>query len=97
VVLLYFWHREPSQSTPPAERLVGAARHDLGLRGLSGLIAPRSMEPKTQAEVLRRIKEGDEIIYRILALGQKDGTLRVPDRVIVCHALFGSLNWIKVV
>jgi AcrR family transcriptional regulator len=44
-------------------------------------------------EVLDRITEADRILYRIIRLGEKDGTLAVPDRVVAYHAIFGSLNW----
>jgi AcrR family transcriptional regulator len=58
------------------------------------LLNSRHLEEQTHDEVAGRIAEGDEIIYRIFNSGQKDGSLRVGDRVITVHALFGSLNWL---
>lgn len=56
-------------------------------------VPTRVMEAASRANVEARIKEADEIIYRILASGEQDGTLRVNDPLVVNHALFGSLNW----
>jgi AcrR family transcriptional regulator len=56
-------------------------------------VPTRVMEPDSRANVEARIKEADEIIYRILACGEQDGTLRPADPLVVNHALFGSLNW----
>jgi AcrR family transcriptional regulator len=56
-------------------------------------VPTRVIEPESRANVEARIREADEIIYRILACGEQDGTLRVIDPLVVNHALFGSLNW----
>ena len=56
-------------------------------------VPTRVMEPASRANVEARIKDADEIIYRILASGEQDGTLRISDPLVVNHALFGSLNW----
>jgi AcrR family transcriptional regulator len=58
------------------------------------LLNTREFETKTQAEVVKRIAEGDEILYRVLVSGQKDGSIAEADRITTLHALFGSLNWL---
>lgn len=57
------------------------------------LLSSRHFESKTLADVNRNIREADEILYRILSSGQKDGSIVVHDRTIVMHAMFGSLSW----
>jgi AcrR family transcriptional regulator len=39
-------------------------------------------------------REANALIYKVLAEGKADGTLRVDDSTIFLHTLFGSLNWI---
>jgi len=53
----------------------------------------RTFDARSRADIQARIDEADEMLYRIIAAGEKDKTLSVPDRVVVYHALFGSLNW----
>jgi AcrR family transcriptional regulator len=51
-------------------------------------------EPDSRVEVVKHIEEADRIIYRVLAEGERDGSLFVPDATVVLHTLFGSLNWV---
>lgn len=53
----------------------------------------RLFSRESHREVLDRIDEADRILYRIIREGERDGTLNVPDRIVVYHAMFGSLNW----
>jgi AcrR family transcriptional regulator len=53
----------------------------------------RMFSRENHREVLDRIDEADRILYRIIRLGEKDGTIQVPDRIVAYHAIFGSLNW----
>jgi AcrR family transcriptional regulator len=50
-------------------------------------------EPAARAEVEQRIKEADGFIYAIIDEGISDGTLKIVDRAVALHTLFGSLNW----
>jgi hypothetical protein len=57
------------------------------------LVPAGSMAPDSRALVYARVKEANQILYRILEAGRKDRSLAIPDTVIAAHALFGSLNW----
>ena len=53
----------------------------------------KSIDPASFAPVESRIREADQILYKVLEEGVNDGSLIVTDRTVVMHALFGSLNW----
>lgn len=59
------------------------------------LMRPHKLESKYRQQIVARNRTANEIIYGILELGVKDGSLVVPEPTIVLHALFGSLNWIS--
>jgi AcrR family transcriptional regulator len=58
------------------------------------LIPARALERSSRAQVEVGIEEGAQMLYRVFALGEKDGSLIVPHPVVASNALFGSLNWI---
>lgn len=57
------------------------------------LVPPRSMEPDSRGKIYARVEEANQIIYRLLQAGRKDGSLVFADPVVAAHTLFGSLNW----
>lgn len=59
------------------------------------LIANREIGEKGRIEVEARTDEANQILYRLLDQGKREGSMMVPDRVVACHALFGSLNWMS--
>jgi AcrR family transcriptional regulator len=48
---------------------------------------------EAQRQIRARAKQANALIYEVLAEGQADGTLRIPDRTVALNTLFGSLNW----
>lgn len=59
------------------------------------LIANREIGGPGRAEVEARVDEANQLLYRLMDEGKRDGSLVVADRVVACHALFGSLNWMS--
>jgi AcrR family transcriptional regulator len=59
------------------------------------LIANREINAADRVEVEGRTKEANQILYGLLDHGKREGSMAVPDRVVACHALFGSLNWMS--
>jgi len=59
------------------------------------LIANREIGEKGRIEVEARIDEANQTLYRLLDQGKREGSMVVPDRVVACHVLFGSLNWMS--
>jgi AcrR family transcriptional regulator len=48
---------------------------------------------ETFGQIRARAKQANALIYQVLAEGQADGTLRIPDPAVALNTLFGSLNW----
>ncbi|TXL81735.1 TetR/AcrR family transcriptional regulator [Vineibacter terrae] len=59
------------------------------------LIANREINADDRVEVEARIDEANRLLYGLLDQGRREGSMVVPDRVVACHALFGSLNWMS--
>jgi AcrR family transcriptional regulator len=54
---------------------------------------PAVLGPETLAAIQARSREANEVIYRVFAEGQADGTLAIDDPTLTLHTLFGALNW----
>ena len=57
-----------------------------------GLIGNHKMDEESRTQVEERVREGDEVIFRIFRLGQLDGSLVIPDHTIALFTLFSALN-----
>jgi AcrR family transcriptional regulator len=73
-------------------RYIGVIASDYGACML--LLRPRDLKAKFRTQIDARVKAANELIYRIFACGEKDGTLDIADRTVTLRVLFGSLNWI---